>query len=140
MSTAVPRPLGVTLVAVLLFISGAVGIVGGILGLIGAGNMSSTTIEGTVLDSSGIAVLAGFLLAIAVLNLIFAFGILRGSRTARMIVTILQVLAIISAVVGLVTSGAEVWHAIYNVLMPILIISLLWTGVGTREFFATRNR
>ncbi len=140
MSTAVPRPLGVTLVAVLLFISGAVGIVGGILGLIGAGNMSSATIEGTVLDSSGIAVLAGFLLAIAVLNLIFAFGILRGSRTARMIVTILQVLAIISAVVGLVTSGAEVWHAIYNVLMPILIISLLWTGVGTREFFATRNR
>lgn len=140
MSIAVPRPLGVTLVAILLFISGAVGIVGGILGLIGAGSMSSATVEGTVLDSSGIAVLAGFLLAIAVLNLLFAFGILRGSRTARMIVTILQVLAIVSAVVGLITSGTEIWHAIYNVLMPILIISLLWTGVGTREFFASRTR
>lgn len=137
MNTTV-RPLGVTAVAVLLFISGLVGIIGGILGFIGSASTTSATMDGTVLDSTGIAVLAGFLLVTAVLNIIFAFGILRGSRVARMIVTVLQALVIISGVVGLAISGAEIWQGIYNLLMPILIVALLWTGAGTGEFFAKR--
>ena len=138
MSTAIARPTGVTVVAVLLFISGAIGIVGGILGLIGASVTSSASVEGTVLDSAGIAVLSGFLLVVAVLNVIFAFGILRGSRVARMIVTILQLLAIIGGIFTIVTSGSGLWQGIYNLLMPILIVALLWTGAGTKEFFAKR--
>ena len=136
--TASPRPLGVTLVAVLLFISGIIGAIGGVLTLIGAANSASATVEGVQLDSTGIFLLGGFVLAVAVLNLIFAFGILRGNRVARMIVTILQVLAIVSGVIALVTSGGAVWHGIYNLLMPILIVALLWTGVRTRDFFAKR--
>lgn len=136
--TASPRPLGVTLVAVLLFISGIIGAIGGVLTLIGAANSASATVEGVQLDSTGIFLLGGFVLAVAVLNLIFAFGILRGNRVARMIVTILQVLAIVSGVIALVTSGGAIWHGIYNLLMPILIVALLWTGVRTRDFFAKR--
>lgn len=139
MSSPTPaRPLGVMLVAALLLLSGVVGLVGGILGLIGSSSTTSASVEGVALDGTGIALLSGFLLVVAVLNVIFAFGILRGSRAARMIITILQVLTIISGIVGLVTSGAEIWHGIYNLLMPILIVALLWTGVGTREFFAKR--
>lgn len=136
--TASPRPLGVTLVAVLLFISGIVGAIGGVLTLIGAANTASATVEGVQLDSTGIFLLGGFVLAVAVLNLIFAFGILRGNRVARMIVTILQVLAIVSGVIALVTAGGQFWHGIYNLLMPILIVALLWTGVRTKDFFAKR--
>lgn len=138
MSTNVARPIGVTLVAVFLLVSGVLGIIGGILGFIGAANTTSAPVEGFTLDSTGIGVLAGFTLVIAVLNVIFAFGILRGSRGARMIVTILQVLTIVSAIVALVTSGGELWHTIYSLMMPILIVALLWTGSGTKEFFAKR--
>ena len=136
--TAYPRPLGVTLVAVLLFVSAAVGIIGGVLGLIGATVTPSASVEGVQLDSTALSLLAVFLLAIGILNLIFAFGILRGSRVARMIVTILQVITIVSGVVAMVTAGGQFWHGIYNLLMPILIVALLWTGAGTKDFFARR--
>lgn len=136
--TTAPRPLGVTLVAVLLFISAVVGIIGGVLGLIGATVTPSATVEGVQLDSTGLSLLAGFLLVVGILNLIFAFGILRGSRVARMIVTILQVITIVSGVVTMVTAGGQIWHGIYNLLMPILIVALLWMGAATKDFFAKR--
>lgn len=136
--TTAPRPIGVTLVAVLLFISAAVGIIAGVLGLIGAGVTPSATVEGVQLDSTGLSLLAGFLLVIGILNLIFAFGILRGSRVARMIVTILQLVTIVSGVVTMVTAGGQIWHGIYNLLMPILIVALLWMGAATKDFFAKR--
>ncbi|GAB3631097.1 hypothetical protein GCM10027421_04500 [Microbacterium shaanxiense] len=138
MSPATTRPFGVTLVAVFLFITGILSIMGGILGFIGSSNGASETLEGVTLDGTGIAVLSGFFVVVGVLNMIFAFGILRGSRVARAIITVLQLITIISGVVALVTSGAQLWHGIYNLLLPILIVVLLWAGARTREFFASR--
>ncbi|MGO2049751.1 MAG: hypothetical protein ACTH2E_04740, partial [Microbacterium sp.] len=68
MSSPTPaRPLGVMLVAALLLLSGVVGLVGGILGLIGSSSTTSASIEGVALDGTGIALLSGFLLVVAVL-------------------------------------------------------------------------
>ncbi|MCS3842075.1 hypothetical protein [Microbacterium sp. AK031] len=50
----------------------------------------------------------------------------------------MQVLTIISGVVGIATSGTEVWHGIYTLPLPVMIVALLWTGARTREFFAER--
>jgi hypothetical protein len=135
-TTTSARPIGVTIVAVLLLISGVLGLIGGIFGFVGAANMGSASVEGVVLDPLGLNLLSGFFLLAAVLNIVFAFGILRGSRIARLIVTILQVLSIISGVASLVMGGVGVWSGILNLVLPILIIVLLWVGEQTKAFFA----
>lgn len=138
MSTTTKRPLGVTLVAALLLISGALSLVGGIFGLIGASAIPSAEIAGETLDSSALTVLSVGIIVIAVLNLVFAFAILRGSRVARMIVTILQVLTVAGGIGALFTPGAHVWQGIVNLMMPVLIVALLWMGDQTKAFFSKR--
>lgn len=128
--TRTTRPVGVTIVAVLLIITGVLGLIAGILAIV-------ATLAGQ--GAAGhLIVLAVFAIVAAALNLIFAAGILRGNRVARMIVTIVQVLSVLGAVASLATSPAaeSVWGHILNIAAPIVIILLLWAGDKTKAFFA----
>lgn len=134
-STA-PRPVGVTVVAVLMIISGIIGVLAGIVSLVGAGSVGSVEVDGVALDSTAITVVGVLGLVFGVLNILFAIGILRGSNVVRIIVSILQVLSLASSVYTLV-SGGSIWQALQTIIFPLLILILLWVGEKTKAFFAS---
>ncbi|MFN8087069.1 MAG: hypothetical protein U0Q04_08985 [Microbacterium sp.] len=135
--TTTPRPIGVTIVAVLLFVTGIIGVIAGIGGLVAGVNGTSAVVEGTAVNNYGVAILGGWLLLSGILSIVLAFGILRGNRVARIIVTILQILNLVSFVTTLVQGGAT-WAVIVNGILQIAILALLWVGDQTKAFFARR--
>lgn len=110
------RPGGVTLVAVLTWISGAINIIGGALGLFPGGQEFWSGVLQLVL---GIVVVA------------VAGGLLRGSNLSRIVITIIQAIAVIAAVVGLFNGN---WWAVFGGIFPAIVLILLWTG-RANEFF-----
>lgn len=144
MSTGVSRPRGVLVVAILLFIVGAFNVVVGTMALIptvGA-EMAASSSEEQRLAGLGIAISAGSLL-IGVLNIVFAIGILRGNRVARLLVTIIQAITIIVGVLGLASATAshDITRYVFTSLVtPLMIIVLLWIGEQTKAFFARTNQ
>ena len=135
--TTTRRPIGVTIVAVLLFVTGIIGVIAGIGGLVAGVNGTSAVVEGTAVNNYGVAILGGWLLLSGILSIVLAFGILRGNRVARIIVTILQILNLVSFVTTLVQGGAT-WAVIVNGILQIAILALLWVGDQTKAFFARR--
>ena len=116
--TTTRRPIGVTIVAVLLFVTGIIGVIAGIGGLVAGVNGTSAVVEGTAVNNYGVAILGGWLLLSGILSIVLAFGILRGNRVARIIVTILQILNLVSFVTTLVQGGAT-WAVIVNGILQI---------------------
>lgn len=114
---AASRPGGVTLVAVLTWISGAIYIIVGGLGLFPGGQDFWSSLLQIVL---GIVVVS------------VAGGLLRGSNLSRIIITIVQAIAVIAAVVGLFTGPN--WSAVIAGIFPAIVLILLWSG-RANEFF-----
>ena len=95
MSNSVDRPGGVTLVAVLTWISGALDILGGTILLF------QTSIASTVEQFGGASQLmasAIFSILIGAVVIVVAVGLMRGSSSARIVITIFEVLSIMSSI------------------------------------------
>lgn len=131
--TRTNRPVGVTIVAVLLIVTGILGLVAGILAIVAT--LAGAEAAGHLIILAVLAILA------AILNLVFAAGILRGNRVARLIVTIVQIISVLGAVASLATSPAaeSIWGHILNIAAPVVIILLLWAGERTKAFFARQS-
>ncbi|MWB99179.1 hypothetical protein [Agromyces seonyuensis] len=112
-----PRPVGVTLVAVIAWISGALQIVSGVFQLIPGG----VSIWGALWS-----ILLGFI------TIVVSIGLLRGDPSARTIVTIVFVLNIITSVF-LIFAG-YFWTGIWSAVLPIIGIVLLFTKRANRFF------
>ncbi|WP_026939789.1 DUF7144 family membrane protein [Humibacter albus] len=134
MSSLARRPAGVTLIAVLAWIEGAFAIVAGVLLLI-------LKDDAEVRDASGgePALVTSAILTIlfGVVVVLIAGGLLRGSRGARIVVTVLQLLAIASdALTAWADPARFAWSAV-GALISLIIVILLWTG-RANDFFRTR--
>lgn len=116
------RPGGVTLVAVLAWISGAVNIIAGILMLIAAIMAPAALWFGLVQ------------LVLGIVTIVVSFGLLRGRPRARLIVTIVFVLDLISALVVIFFQQALVWSGIISGVAVLIGLILLWTRPAN-EFF-----
>ncbi len=136
MSKSVPRSLGVILVGILLILWGAINVIGGTLILIGGSQGVTAEIEGVSLDSTGVSILGGVAIAVGVLALLFAIGVLNGSRFARAIVTLIQLFGLGSGIYLLIAGSPLDWTEIQSIVLPVIIILLLWVGEKTRAFFA----
>lgn len=134
-SAPVSRPGGVVIVAILIIISGALGIISGVLSLIGGSMGADAVVEGTEINGAGFMALGIWGIVLGVVTVLFAIGILRGSRFARAVVTIIELLAIASAVWALIVQHGSAWAHILNIAIPVLIVALLWTGEKTKAFF-----
>lgn len=132
------RPVGVTIVGVLMIIAGALTVIAGILALVGAASGASADINGVGIGPAGFTATGIIAIIIGALNILLAFGILRGNNTVRVIVTILQVISLVGAVWALVSGTGTMWSNIQNIVIPIIIIALLWAGEKTKAFFAKR--
>jgi hypothetical protein len=154
MSSTQERPSQVTIVVVLIWIAFALTVVGAIATiLVGTGIAASDPArvaeELKALDlpqswASGvgpIVIVAGALMfVIAIIQAIFAVAIGRGSNVARILLTILLVIRVISGVVFIVTSwGTETW--MFGVFLSIaldIIVLLLLFNTKSNEFFTNR--
>jgi len=123
------RPGGVTLVAVLVWILGLFNLIVGILTLVGVPLGLFTLHLGFAASSLGSGLLG---IVWGVILFFVAFALLRGSRVARVVVTIMLVVNLIGAVVQLV--GGGVVGGIVNLAIAIVGILLLWSGRAAAYF------
>lgn len=120
------RPIGVTIVAVLAWISGALSIISGIVALVG-GLASGGSAAHTV-------IIAIITILLGVVVIIVSLGLFRGRPGARLVVSILFALNLVSSVLLLVTGEQTVWSAVLSAILPVVGLILLWTG-RANEFF-----
>ena len=116
------RPGGVTLVAVLAWISGAVNIIAGGL-LIFAAIMAPDALWFGLVQ-----------LILGIITIVVSIGLLRGSSGARLVLTIVFVLNLISALVVIFFQQAQVWSGIVSGVVVLIGLVLLWTP-RANEFF-----
>jgi len=136
MSKSVPRSFGVVLVGILLILWGVLNVLGGLLILIGDPKDLIVQLGGESLDSTGLSILGGVALALGILGILFAIGVLNGSRFARGVVTLIQLLGLGSAIYLLIAGSPLDWTEVQSIAVPVIIILLLWVGEKTRAFFA----
>ena len=136
-ATPVKRPGGVTLLGVLVIISGILYVITGLIALIayaGSGSVG-TTIESTGNQRIVVLVVGIAILLFGLIELAVARGLFRGSPGARIIVAIVNVLTIISGLVGAFQSGNQRGTSIGQVIIAIIVLALLYSPKAN-EFFA----
>ncbi|QEO14611.1 hypothetical protein FLP10_09410 [Agromyces intestinalis] len=115
-----PRPGGVTLVAVIAWISGALQIIGGVIQLFPGG------------QNFGAGVWA---IIIGAITIVVSLGLFRGSNVARIIVTIVFAINLVSAFFLLFAGGpGAFWSSLFSGLLALVGILLLYTKPANRYF------
>ena len=131
MSNSVDRPGGVTLVAVLTWISGALDILGGTILLF------QTSIASTVEQFGGASqLIASAILSIliGVVVIVVAVGLMRGSPASRIVITIFEALSIMSSIFLAIAYPAGAIGEYVSILIALVIIALLWTRRASAFF------
>ena len=154
MSEVRERPSQVTIVVILIWIAFALTVVGAIATiLVGTGIAASDPArvaeelknldlpESWATGIGPIIIVAGALMfVVAIIQAIFAVAIARGSNVARILLTILMVIRIVSGIVFIVTSwGTETW--MFGIFLSIaldIIVLLLLFNAKSNEFFTDR--
>jgi hypothetical protein len=136
-TTAMPgRPVGVTVVAVIAFIQGIIGVLMGI-GLIVERNNDSLIEH--IGQSSGQIQTYGWIAVIwGVLALLVGWGLWNGGDWARILVAILEVLHVAGGVYLLFAwSGHYLWQGIWQIAVGLVVLWLLFNP-RSDDFFASR--
>ena len=133
-SNIVRRPGSVTLVVVLTIISGILTLLGGLFLLLlgGAATLDRLNVSGGAVLFFGI-----LYLILGIITIIVGIGLRNGSRLARMLVTILMVIDIISAITspGWFQTSQTVTSSIIAIIVSVIVLALLWNRRAS-EFFA----
>lgn len=116
------RPGGVTIVAVLAWISGAVNIIAGAL-LLFASIMAPDALWYGLVQ-----------LLLGIITIIVSIGLLRGRPGARIVITVVFVLNLISAVFVIFFQQAQIWSGIVSGILVLIALVLLWTR-RANDFF-----
>lgn len=115
----VPRPVGVTVVGILIVIAGILGLLFGILGFFSG-------------DTAGWGITVFIIsILIGIVYLLVAKGIFNGNRGSRLIVGIFTAIGLVTGFFSLFSNFSS---GIVQVLWSIVILALLYTG-RAKEFF-----
>ena len=131
MSASIDRPGGVTLVAVLTWISGLLDIFGGTILLF------QTSVASTVEQFGGAsALIASAIVSILIgaIVIIVATMLLRGNSIARMIVTVFQVLSIAASIFFAIAYPAGAIGEYFGIAVSVVVLFLLWSGRASAFF------
>lgn len=118
-----PRPFGVTIVFIVIVLTGLYSVV---LGIVRLFNREETDV------SIGAALVT---IAIGAVYLLVARGIGHGSRGARFLVAIVAVLSILSAIWVLIISQGLWLSVTVQILLGLIVLALLYTA-RARMYFA----
>jgi hypothetical protein len=133
MSSSIDRPGGVTLVAVLTWISGLLYILSGSLLLF------QTSASATVEQFGGASqLIASALLKIliGVVVIVVAIGLLRGNNASRVVITVFQMISIIGSVFLAIVYPAGAIGEYLSIAVAAIVLILLWTGRASAYFRA----
>ena len=131
MSDSMRRPGGVTLVAVIAWISGLLDVIGGTLLLF------QTSVSATVEQFGGSSqLIASALLEIliGVVVIVVAIGLLRGNNASRIVITIFQILSIVGSVFLAIAYPAGAIGEYFSIAVAAIVLLLLWTRSATAYF------
>lgn len=131
MSDSMPRPGGVTVVAVFAWISGLLDVIGGTLLLF------QTSVTATVEQFGGASqLIASALLEIliGVVVIVVAIGLLRGNNASRIVITIFQILSIVGSVFLAIAYPAGAIGEYFSIAVAAIVLLLLWTRSATAFF------
>ena len=114
------RPTGITIVSILMIIGGLILLFTGITplfigSLISIDSDSSTSELGLLITIGGLV-----LVGLGIASIIVSWGLLKGKRWARTITLIISIIAIIFAIVSLVSNG-DLVHIIPVIIYGIII-------------------
>jgi|JI10StandDraft_1071094.scaffolds.fasta_scaffold30231_9 hypothetical protein len=126
MSSKVSRPFGVTIVFLLILLSGALLVLAGILRLFNRGDEATVTVTQAIVS-----------IVIGVVYLLVAKGIANGSRGARMLVALLTILSVAQGFWVLFTNLSNISVVIaasIQVLIGLAILGILYSR-RAGEFF-----
>ena len=127
------RPITVTLVVILAWITAIANIIVGLFLLFGADD------AGLIADYSDSVVSARWLGVVGILYgiivAVVANGLAKGGQFSRFIVSLLMILRILGDVFLLAQwGGAYVGSAIFNIVLSLIILFLLWNSKASRFF------
>ena len=117
-----PRPGGVTLVAVIAWIEGVLGVITGTLLLISGSDFPAATTAAWVT------------IIIGIVTILVGVGLLRASNLARIVATVVFVLNLANAIWTMFAVPGQLWSAIIGGLLAVIGLVLLYSA-RANEFF-----
>jgi len=127
------RPAGVTIVAAFAWLSGAIDVVVGTIMFLQASAIAVAPEwggAGAVYTSATVSIILG------IITIVIAAGLLSGNTAARVIVTVVQVLSIISSLFVAVANMGNPIGEWFSILISLIVVLLLWTKRASRFFSA----
>jgi hypothetical protein len=118
---AASRPFGVTIVAIIAWISGALQTISGIFALIGGGATNGSWTPWATL-------------AIGIITIVVSLGLFRGSNASRWIVAIVFILNIAFGVYAATQGLVGWWSVLWSALLPLIGLLLLFSSKANRFF------
>lgn len=135
-TTAVGRPISVSVVAIVAFIQGIIAIAAG-LGLIVERNDASL-LEHIDRSSGTLATYGVGSIIWGGLALLVGYGLWHGAGWARILVAILQILSLIGGILLLFSwNGYYLWQGIWQIIVSLFVLWLLFNPRAD-EFFHGR--
>jgi hypothetical protein len=125
------RPLGVTIVAALAVVSGAFDVIGGIVLLSMQSDRTTADAFGGASVATSLAIME---IAIGIVMLVIAIGLLRGNTVSRIAATILEACSLAGSIWIGIAQPATLSTEIVSALVALAILMLLWSAEATRYF------
>ena len=125
MANGLARPMGVTLVGVIIVISGLLGVLLGVLGLFNLNDAVGAGIWGVIVS-----------MVIGIIYLLVAKGIFDGNRISRLIVAILTVINLLKGISYLFAGREIIVNGLIDIIVALIVLYLLYGGKA-RVFFAS---
>ncbi|PPL19893.1 hypothetical protein [Microterricola pindariensis] len=125
------RPGGVTLVAVLAWISGALDIAGGVFLLFMQNDPAVVSSFG---GTSGLITSAVVGILLGVIVVAVANGLLRGRNSSRLIITVVEVLSITTGIFLAIAAPTLLSSELVGVLFSVIVLVLLWSRSANAYF------
>ena len=125
MANGIARPMGVTLVGVIIVIDGLLGVLLGVLGLFNLNDAVGAGIWGVIVS-----------MVIGIIYLLVAKGIFDGNRISRLIVAILTVINLLKGLSYLFAGRDIIVNGLIDIIVALIVLYLLYGGKA-RVFFAS---
>jgi hypothetical protein len=130
-SGSIDRPGGVTLVAVLTWISGLLDIISGSLLLFQTSASAAVERFG---GESQLIVSALFTILVGVVVIVVAIGLFRGNNASRIVITVFQMVSIILSVFLAIAYPPGAIAEYFSIAVAAVVLILLWTGRASAFF------
>jgi len=134
------RPLGVTIISVLVGIQGILEVIAGIILILAANSLSRTIVShghkiiSRFVDTFGVGI-GVVVLIIGAITLFFVFSLWRLQRWAYWAVIIFEAISLIPHIIALIRGTGTVQGEIIQMILPVIILLYFLVSPGVRRAF-----